>query len=474
MKKNFTLLTSYFLLLTSYGCPGESPITPIESPTPQTSASVTTPTVTASPLPTSTIIPATSTPSGTPVPFPTQTPTTVITPSPAPTPTPAQYATIAGTVWDIDQSIRLDNATVQIKSLSSTVLFDKTVKTDTAGGYTVTDIPLNVVLDIIAHAPGYTIRKQARTLTSSDKQTIDFKDTFGLSSKPEVIDISPAFAATDVDPATSITLTFDEGMDKASVEKAFAIFSDKENDSVLNVGVSIPGYQTGGFFAKPIYTTGAFKSVEWQDGDKKAIFTFRDGFYLPVDTGGTFSYRIILSYKNNIIKDANGIEGRQTIIGSTRDEGAFYINNAYRYYSLFTVKGNANPLNISQVTAYDTNKIRVEFTKRLFLTLDDNNTYVCGGSGGNDTSKAPAGTPNIGGTTAAQAANNYTLKVNGLNQAIASADFSLEDSTGKTVMLTTAAPFAAGNSLELNISSNIVDPSNNHVTGNNIYTFMAK
>lgn len=475
MKKNITFFSSCLLFLICSGCPQTTPVvTPTESPTSQPSVTAS-PSLILSPLPTATIISATSTPLATPVPFPTPT----LMPSPSPSPSALQYGTITGKVWDIDQGRGLDDATMTARSLTESVPYNKTTKTDTGGLYKFTDVPIGVNIEVNAHKADYTTRIISVILVNGAiNQTVDFKDEVtGLSTKPEVIDMFPVLGSADNKPTTAISITFNKGMNRESVENAFAVISDKETDYNIGCGAKIPGYQIGGLFTKPIFTRNSFNPITWEP--KKVTFNFRDGIYFPVDKDNTGTFRLIFSYNNNVIKDSTGTEGRQTIIGD-KNYGVFNIKGDIKWYAPFSIKGELKTFSVSRIDAYDggtgDDKIIVTFTNRMFIILGDG-SYVCGGAGG-DVARAAAEVPAVQGNriiTGEQAVVNYSLKVNGAGSSLSNAVFNADDYTNKTVILTGApATFKQGDNIELTVAQSLVDPANNSCSGSNIFAGVVK
>ena len=433
---------------------------------PSVSASVsvspsTTPVVSNTPLQTPSSIVISATPTSTVTPTASVNPTLVPTPTSSPSQGP-KVVTISGIVENNDDASKLESVELTVKSMNSAVPYEKKVTTDALGRYKFTDIPAkNVTYLISAYKPGYTKRERSFVIIDLDTELKNFDfsgDVYGLSDRPEVIGITPEYGV--IAPGnTSFTLTFNESMNRGSVESCFAITSDKLSTVTLGAGFQLlPWNNSSGTV---LYDKNAF-NITWA-GDTKATFTLKNEQTVPCNNSGEVQYRLILNYTKNgmtNIKDSAGCLGRIAVIGSKSD-GPFHTMQYYQPYSAFSISADNTSPTINDIRAMSPNTINVIFTKPMYLTTADAQLLS-----GSDKSTAPAGN---GTVTAADAATNYTLKVNDnpVLVSVTRSDFYQDDLTHKTVQLTTdpAKPFSTNDKIELTVKNSIVDPAGNALTG---------
>lgn len=128
----------------------------------------------------------------------------------------------------------LEGVQIIARSLNSSVPFEASTST-TAGSYAFNNAPAGVQVEIVATFPGGTTRRRVEVLKSNKQgdpnaNRYDFADpSLALSTLPEVVSVTPGRNASGVSADTSITLTFSEPMDTASVEAAFGLFALDEN-----------------------------------------------------------------------------------------------------------------------------------------------------------------------------------------------------------------------------------------------------
>lgn len=415
--------------------------------------------------------------SGSEIKTPTPTPTSSLTPTPSslptPTPTPSPITgTVTGLVKDED-GYYLTDVEVKAESLDEKVKYTENVKIDSYSRYKLRNVPLNIPIKVTAYKIGYNSKTLLTSVSDPNKTVdLDFIDTASLSNKPEVIRVYPEHLSKNVSPNTYIQLDFSTSMDKNSVEKAFAIISNESKDISLKCAI-IPGTMSPN---NTVYNIEAF-TKEWLS-DTSLKLTFNKGYYLPTSssTSNLITYRVILNYKGNIIQDSNGIKSKDPNIKPVYifedSYGPFVIDNTYRAGFIFTVSPDTVPPKIESVVAvsnsgYSEDKIYITFSETMYLRGKD---FDIGGGAQGDISSAPAGTPKV---NSGDAAKNYILKVNGVQQNISRAELDpTEFENNKVILSCPPGTFNKGDKIELIGSSSIVDPAGNSLISETIETFV--
>lgn len=378
MNKHALLTCSLFLL----GACGPAPITssspqPTASPTAQPSVR---PTVQPTPMPSLTPTPV---PSINPTPTPTATPVPLPTLTPAPTPTPAPTtATLQAQVYDDEGRLRT-NATVRVISNSPTIAYEKTM-TLVSGRFELTDVPVNVSLEVQASDAGFTTRKQFVSLNPGQTRNLQFKGAlFELSNSPEVIAVQPS--GRPILATEPLKITFSENMDRRSVEEAFAIQAEDQNTAFLVDGTPI--IYTESYFGDPtnvVFEAGQF-NLTWDDG---RTFVITPKISWPATTRSNF--RVIFTYQpspgvGGVIRDAGGTAARTPLdIQVNEDEdgnrietsdGPFFLNNRNEPFLPITLDSNFSSAagTVRSVSLNGNNpsgdSIRVRFSQPLALQL---------------------------------------------------------------------------------------------------------
>lgn len=452
-----------------------APVTQQRNPSPSVTA---TPSATPSPsvTPSPTVIPSAQptvspipTPSATPTPELTPTPTPDPTPTPTPTPTPLSVGTAQVRVYN-DNSELMETALVSVKSLTSGVTYE--AKADKQGStYNFKDLPFNANLELRITAPGYSVRTQLISVSAlSPSLQLEFKGNNAITSKPEVLSVTPPGSLTG--HKQPLEITFSEGMNRESVEHSLALQLDSSNPSTFPVGTQAPGsLSVRGTENDSVLDIRHFE-VSW-NGDDILRLTPRYGW--PNTSNNR--YRLILSYRRNGdplgggIKDQDGIFARNTEMstsssGGERQDGPFRMGNQYLAYWPLTINTNPNSLELSGLSAIDgdSDQITVTFSGAMYYSLP-NGKQVAGGVNG-QVNSAAAG---VAGVSANAAPANYQLTCNGTPvtwPAGSTATFTdvdkvrIQSPSGQNV-------FNSGENCELNVSS-ILDPAGQTVRANSI------
>jgi hypothetical protein len=370
------LLTCSLLLL---GACGPAPVSP---PQPSVSPTASQPSVAPTIQPTVLPIP---TPSATPLPNPSATPTPITpiplpTLTPAPTPTPAlTTASLQVQVYDDDGRLRT-NGNVRVISNSPTVAYEKAMPL-VSGRFELTDVPVNVPLEVVASDAGFTTRRQFVSLNPGQTRNLLFKGALlELSNRPEVIAVQPS--GRPIRATEPLKITFSENMDRRSVEEAFAIQSEDSSTTFLVDGSSVPYTQS--YFGDRnniVFDAGQF-NLTWDDG---RTFVITPKISWPATTRSNF--RVIFTYQvtsglGGVIRDSGGTAARTPLdIQSNEDEdgnhievsdGPFFLNNRNEPFLPITLDtdfsaaaGTVSSASLNGLV----NTLRVRFSQPLFLQL---------------------------------------------------------------------------------------------------------
>jgi hypothetical protein len=340
-------------------------------------------------------------PIGQPSPNPS-TPTASVSPSPIPvspipsastTPDISAPATVHGIVYD-DLQQRVSDATVTAKVLSGAGKFpngsDTLTTTTQVGAYALHGVPSGSTVLVTVSKDGFTSREQtviplANLQGNPDANRLDFgmragaaDATTAMSNKPEIQAMTPNAEATNVDAATSYTLTFSEPMNRTDVENAFAIAvaTDTAAGYTLSNGVVLPQQYTpntdqfGGAAlatgANSIYGNTAF-TYTWTNADKTVTIALRDGQKLPTDKDSTRTPQYAVGF-TGALRDANGSATRSDRF--FRTHAAQLGKNGFR----FAVAADTTPPRLIGVTALNNSagnsgndQVRLQFSEAMVL-----------------------------------------------------------------------------------------------------------
>jgi hypothetical protein len=369
----------------------------------------------------------------------TATPVVVYLPTPWPTYTSdsgySEKTIINGVVFDDNQQ-RLGEAIVKVKSLNSSVPYEATTLTS-VGTYLFNNAPPGVQVEVTASKPGYTTRKRVEVLKSNKQgdpnaNRYDFgaDNAAGsifsaaynaLSDKPEVIRVTPARNGSGVYPQTNFILTFSEPMDTQSVEDAFAIYSfnsrqlsvDSNNPSrthtVKGNSTIATNFLPGN--ATQIWDKNAFIS-SWNPNNTEVTFNFKAGKSLPTDKDSNLVPDYNLAFyafgsKNRTIKDKAGNERQSKHFKLT--DGDF--EESFK----FGIKSDENKPTVVKLTQ-ESSLTKGSAFGLIFneaMLLDTQGISIAGGMADlpNSYTQAPAGYPGANWSTAARAAQHYSVKI---------------------------------------------------------------
>jgi hypothetical protein len=336
-----------------------------------------------------------------------------------------EETTLNGKIYD-DHQTPMEDVTVTIKSLNSAVNFIAETRT-VSGTYLFNAVPSGVQMEIVASKAGYTTRRRVEVPKSNkDGDPNANKYDFGvmsassnstanlaLSDSPEVIRISPERNSSDISAASKLILTFNEPVDRQSVENSLSIYP-AGNFKLQNDGSSSPFT-----FYEPIENnmgTLIFHyddfDARWNNNDTEVELTLRNGLTWPTnaDNEQTPSYQISFKRSANTgIKDKNG---------NTRGYNYFRLNDGqFENEVKFSVSEDLIEPKVVQVSAETSERggsngdlLKVRFDERMALLLRSG-IFVTGGMG--DTSgeiaHAVAGQEGFSQVTPEAVAGNYHI-----------------------------------------------------------------
>jgi Ca-activated chloride channel homolog len=279
---------------------------------------------------------------GVPVQMPSPTPAPEATATPNPFPTAqddistVEKTTFNGKIFD-DSKAPIDGVKVTARSLNPSVVYE--VETTTAGGtFAFNNAPAGVQIEIVVSRPGYSTVRRVEVLTSNkqgdpnanrfDFGTGEDGSDFGagfnaITDKPQVTQVEPGRNSSGISPETPVVLTFSEPVDRASVERNFALCIQPTGSSELQVAYALADF-----------------TVNWSSDDSQVTFTPRPG--VKLNSGER--YAIGFKAGDGIIKDKSGI---------SRSEDHFKLTDGrYEAGSYFTVEGDfqAQQFNAQQAT----------------------------------------------------------------------------------------------------------------------------
>ncbi len=387
----------------------EATPTPSSAPTNAPSAEPTAPTPTATPTAAPSEAPS---PSATPQPTPTP---EVPSPTPEPTPTPATSGTINVQVFD-DNTSPVTVAQVTASNISGGESYNGTAERQ-GSTYTLSNVPLNQTLELKVTAPGYTTRTRLVSLSSLEPEiTLEFKDSFSISSRPEVVSVEPEGSITSA--YQTLTIRFSEEMDRRSVERSLGL--QLESSSTFLTGTPAPGaVSLRGNEEDTVFDIRHF-NVVW-DGDDMLKLTPKWGWPRTRNS----NYRLILTYRRagdslgGGVKDQDQTAARDIILSNSSsdggnrrvEDGPFRSGNINKASWPLRISYSPDPIEFTTLTADnngDNDTITLTFTDNLSYTLP-NGATVIGGSDGR-ASAAPAGQAAV---SSQAAVNNYRLTCNG-------------------------------------------------------------
>lgn len=167
-----------------------------------------------------------------PLPSVTVSPSSSVAENPSALPVATSGTTVTGTVHD-DAGQSVDEVTVTATNLDGSQV---QTATTTGGQYTLTNCPVGVTLKVAAHKTGWTTRSQT-LVTASGANQLDFtSEAARLSDLPEIVRVTPPYAAKGVAQDTPLLLVFSEPVKTSSVEDHVRIGLAADEDLVLSTG----------------------------------------------------------------------------------------------------------------------------------------------------------------------------------------------------------------------------------------------
>ena len=351
-------------------------------------------------------------------PTPTPSPAPTATPTPEPTPTPATTGEIRVNVFD-DNTSAVTVAQVTATTVATDANYNGTAEQQ-GGTYILKEVPFNQTLEIKVTAPGYTTRTRLVSLSSFEPElTMDFKDNYAISSRPEVLSVEPQASITEA--FQTLTIRFSEFVDKASVENSLGLQLNLDTSTQFLTGTPAPSAQSiSGNENDTVFDIRQFNAV-W-DGDDVLQLTPKWGW--PRTNGSR--YRLILTYRRSGssqgggFKDQDNVSARDVMLSTTTDtdgnkvvleDGPFRTGNLYKSSWPLSISYNPAPLEVTTVAADNdgnNDSVTLTFSGNLSFTLPNGSVVIGGADGGS--SSAPAGHAFV---TAQSAAANYRLTCNG-------------------------------------------------------------
>lgn len=405
--------------------------------------------------------------------------------------------TFNGRIFD-DTLIPLDGVKVTAKSLNSSVSFIAET-TSVGGSYAFNNAPYGIPIEITASKSGYTSRRRTETLKNNvqgdpnvnkfDFGTNGMKPGNGtidnaLSSKPEVVKVTPGSNSTGVSLQTNIVIRFSEPMNRETVEDTFSIRAFHHSPFTVDGESNQPTLKGDGqrdtLTNDLVWDKNAF-NITWNGDDTAVTFAFKAGKSLPSDADPQkiTAYQIAFNHpqRGSVLKDKSG-EVRSTSPFKLSD-GAYTSS-----YTFSVAPDTLKPAVVDIVAKSAENQnpqgdaIHVRFNKPMYLhTLS---RWIAGGMSGASAS-APAGYPQTQPVTPLQAARNYVVTVSHPNQIITfngtwfelggTAIYDPNDETGQTILLLPPAlgsagfadVFVPGDTIQVKAANTLSDPAGNFI-----------
>ncbi|PIQ27009.1 hypothetical protein COW36_16135 [bacterium (Candidatus Blackallbacteria) CG17_big_fil_post_rev_8_21_14_2_50_48_46] len=504
------------LILTCLLAACQTPQTPvIPSPTPSASPSAET---TPSPLPSaepsalpsiapSAIPEPTPTPSFVPMPLPSLIPVA----SPNPNPWGEEYlADLTGRVFnELGQPLQ----GVKVKVFANAESQPPSVETLTdAEGWYRLKVPNGSLVKIYASASGYSSRSRIevmkmgtlghpfanrfdfgvneleyiQALEQSSRSAMDASRPLALENAPEVIALQPELKQP-VAANQTLTLTFNEPMDRDSVEKSLAI------RALNNQKLAVDQLSSQDTFTGPgdseqtsgslIWTAEAF-DFKWNPGDTVLMLQFKPGHAYPANHNQKDFPSLQLTW------NAPGSTGLRDKSGASRTKNEFRLNEQISSQSVtFSIAPDLNPFQLKSLAYQTTGSgpvLVLSYNKTLWY--ETQSRIIAGGMADHFNLRgaeiqAPAEYPgNQGNATAQNAAKNYRVLITNPQSEIEPNLFSgtwfelggqvVYDSTDpnhQRVLLqlpSTTRPelFQSGHEIALNGVISVLDPAGNPLT----------
>lgn len=398
-----------------------------------------------------------------------------------------------GRVFDDDHR-PLDGVLIQVRSLNPRFPFQ--FETLTVGGkYTSPPCPTGIQYEITARKTGYTTRRRVEVIRSGGDPSWNERYDFGqaqtsdrffsaaynsLSDKPEVLQVYPARNGSKVSPQTFFKLWFSEPMQRSEVEahisvRAFKPIKFSVDQRQIDLSFNGNGTIASNFQTGSLVWDGSAFDFDWNADQTEVVLHFKNGKLLPSDRYpfSEISYNIAFTGEQRVIRDKAGLARREKHFKLT--DGDF--EESYQ----FGIQPDSQAPKLLSLSLFqpllEKPQLLLQFSEPLLISTQS--LALAGGLGKTDLARrqAPAEYPDPEvGVTAAQAAQNYTLKVRDKTGKLIFAGSWAEwggeayyapwDKTFKTVQLL-AGPetplFAPGAQLSVDVASTVVDPAGNPI-----------
>ena len=281
---------------------------------------------------------------------------------------------IKGKIVD-ERGMTVSDAKVKISSQNANVPYEKE-QTAFSGSYIFTDAPVGIKTEITVTKTGYTSRRNKIVYIASFGKNDVFTMNFGLddtgkpdpttsiSDKPEVVSITPADGATDVDPRAAIKIRFSEPVDKMSVENNFIIRN--KNYTIFSSKGSFGGNN------KDVYDKTYYNST-WNETVDEVTFTPKKAVAVPSDTDPNNVPEYYITFKD-VFKDISGMTSRSLNTDDgikakdiIKGDGPFKSTYTFTTGSPFKVAADKTSPRIESVSFDTSSSIKVKFSKPMTL-----------------------------------------------------------------------------------------------------------
>lgn len=318
-----------------------------------------------------------------------------------------------GTVFD-DNNTPIEDVKITVRALSTEIKYQAETQTDKAGKYRFYPAPVSEQVEITAGKAGYYPRKRVEVIKMDDfnPNRYDFGTdnnwsrtgslNNALSTKPEIIQVSPNRNAQGIDPRTDIRLTFSHPMETQSVEKAFTIRAFEPIKLTVDEGAKTPtfnGQSTISTLTNSLIWDKDAVNFSWNPEHTEVTASFKADTSLPTnrDIYNMLRYQVVL--QNPITSKA----------GVNRPSSPFKLTDGpFEESCIFAIKAETTAPEVQAVDAQP-DAIQVTFNEPMMLqTLT---RMVAGGMADlpETISQAPAAYPSSTNITERNTAKNYTV-----------------------------------------------------------------
>lgn len=402
----------------------------------------------------------------------------------------SQKTTFWGKMFD-EGNLPLDGVKVTAKSLNQTVNFQAET-TSTGGAYAFNNAPAGIPIEIIATKSGFTSRKRVEVLFKNKGDPafnrFDFGtdgSRYGTGSIDNALSDQPEVIRAGTHAGNTVTLTFNEPMNRQSVLDNFSIRAF----NTVNLGVEnstdspiFKGDSKLSTLSNPLlYDASDFDTI-WNSDDTEVTFSLKNGQYFPTDRSNYgLQFQVVFNNKdaNRSLIDKSGVARKSKHFKLTEGprEESFVFSLRPDEIQPALAKIEAQTLE-RQSTHGDAIKVIFSEPMMRYTRL----VPIMGGMAARSNVPgamqfAPAGIPDLGLESSRQAAENYTVSIqrpgvgaihSGTWASLGgTAQFDPLDKTFKTVLLAlldkNANLFAPGDTIQVTMTNPVMDPAGNRI-----------